>query len=152
MRLKRLKIMEEKVFHQRFVAKKLLKTADDYFQWLGEDMQTHKMVVIKEFNRQTPNQMAAKEFARECQLIHKISQIVNPNIARIYVIDLKIGYYVMEYVPGQNIHDYLVGNTIPEDLALRIIIKIANALHILYSKFQILHRDIQPCNIQLESG
>jgi len=144
--------MEEKVFHQRFVAKKLLKTADDYFQWLGEDMQTHKMVVIKEFNRQTPNQMAAKEFARECQLIHKISQIVNPNIARIYVIDLKIGYYVMEYVPGQNIHDYLVGNTIPEDLALRIIIKIANALHILYSKFQILHRDIQPCNIQLESG
>lgn len=144
--------MNEKIFHQRFVAKKLLKNTDDYFQWLGEDIQTHKMVLIKEFNRQTPNQMAAKEFSRECTLIHKISQIQSPNIAKIYVIDLKIGYYVMEYVPGQNIHDYLVGNKISDVVAVNIVIKLAHALDILYSKFQILHRDIQPCNIQLESG
>ena len=144
--------MNEKIFHQRFVAKKLLKNTDDYFQWLGEDIQTHKMVLIKEFNRQTPNQMAAKEFSRECTLIHKISQIQSPNIAKIYVIDLKIGYYVMEYVPGQNIHDYLVGNKISDAIAINIVIKLARALDILYSKFQILHRDIQPCNIQLESG
>lgn len=146
--------MNEKVFNQRYVTKKLLSSQDDYFLWIGEDKQTHLPVCIKEFNKKSPNiPLAAKEFARECSLVQKLASMNSEYLVKIYFIDPQCAFYVMEYIQGQNVQDYIDGkNKIPEAKCLEIIVKISHVLSRIYNEFKIIHRNIEPKHILLRQS
>ncbi len=132
----------------------MLSSQDDYFLWIGEDKQNQLPVCIKEFNKKSPNiPMAAKEFARECSLVQKLAKMNSENLVKIYFIDPQNFYYVMEYVQGQNVQDYIDGrNKIPEAKCIDIVLKIAHVLSRIYDEFKIIHRNIEPKHVLLRQS
>lgn len=78
----------------------------------------------------------------------------HPNIVQVYTIGEWKGlhYMVQEYVPGQNIREYVSKRGTPDSLlAVRIMRQIASALH-QASLSGIVHRDIKPENILLNQN
>lgn len=143
--------MNEKAFNPKYLGTKILETNEDYFLWLGEDKQTHTPVIIKELNKKSPKQpLAGKEFTRECSLVQKLAALPSPHIVKIYFVDPQNTYYVMEHVPGFNLQDYIEAKkNISEEKAIEICIQLAYALSIIYAKYKIIHRNIEPKNILL---
>ena len=91
------------------------------------------------------------KFLREAQLI---SQLKCRNIVEIYDVfeENNTAYYVMEYIPGGNLNDY-VKNSGPmsEQQALSAIAQVANALEYIHDR-KILHLDVKPANIMLRDN
>jgi serine/threonine protein kinase len=89
-------------------------------------------------------------FLREAEMA---AQLNHPNIVPIYTVDEREGlvYFVMAFVEGDNlakrIHER--GPMDPED-ARRILRDVADALSYAHSR-QVIHRDIKPDNILLDS-
>ena len=92
-----------------------------------------------------------EKFLREAQLI---SQLKCRNIVEIYDVfeENNTAYYVMEYIPGGNLNDY-VKNSGPmsEQQALSIIAQVANALEYIHDR-KILHLDVKPANIMFRDN
>ena len=137
---------------QKYVIKKVFCEEDNYRLILAHHKQTGLAVIIKELNPNAPNiVMVAKEFERECSLVRRIAAVECKNIIETYEISPSNNFYVMEYAEHHSLANYIAaGNVVSEEIALDIIIKIAEALNLLQNNFQILHRDVQPKSILLD--
>jgi serine/threonine-protein kinase len=87
-------------------------------------------------------------FVREAKLSSRLS---HPNL--IATIDAGEGdghpYYVMEYIEGETIEDYLARHQVfDETTAIRVILCVAEAMEYIHAR-GLIHRDIKPANVIL---
>lgn len=91
-----------------------------------------------------------KKFKKEAE---NLSKLQHPNIVKVFDVfdENNTTYYVMEFLEGQNLDDYIKQcGFIEEDEAIRIISDIGDALSYMHSK-KMLHLDIKPKNIMRKS-
>lgn len=88
-----------------------------------------------------------QKFVKEAD---KISKLKHPNIVKVldYFDENGTSYYVMEYIEGGSLADKVRKNGLPEQLATRYILQVADALNYIHQK-RITHLDIKPSNIML---
>lgn len=134
---------------------------------LGQ-METTIKVAIKEFfmrdiNRRTGANVTSgsnegiygdfkRKFIREAQ---NLSKLQHPNIIKVieYFEANNTVYFVMEYIDGGSLDDYILKeNGLKEDEAIKIVKQIGSALSFMH-KNKMLHLDLKPSNImRKESG
>ena len=78
-----------------------------------------------------------------------LSRLDHPNIVRVTDSFSENGtfYYVMDYIEGQNINEYVKTNNISEDEAVSIIKSVADALIYMHEEKHMLHLDLKPGNV-----
>ncbi|CAA9889661.1 putative Calcium/calmodulin-dependent protein kinase [Candidatus Methylobacter favarea] len=92
-------------------------------------------------------------FYREARVMAKL---IHPNIVRVIDIDhdveLNFHYFVMEYIQGRTLREYLQEKKVLSlEEILRIARQVANALQFAHNNDPpVIHRDIKPANIMLE--
>jgi serine/threonine protein kinase len=93
----------------------------------------------------------AKRFVREAQLAARVR---HPNVVSVMDADFDqasgLYYIVFEYVPGGSLADRLRHGRLSETETIHIILDIAQAL-VVAAEHNIVHRDIKPDNIMLDS-
>ncbi|MDE6548449.1 MAG: protein kinase [Muribaculaceae bacterium] len=91
-----------------------------------------------------------KKFKKEAE---NLSKLEHPNIVKVFDVfdENNTTYYVMEFLEGQNLDDYINDSGfIEEEEAIKIIAEIGVALAYMHSK-NMLHLDIKPKNIMRKS-
>lgn len=83
-----------------------------------------------------------------------LSQLEHPNIVRVTDSFEENGtyYYVMDYIEGCNLNDYLKQHTLTPDEAKSIITDVAKALKYMHEEKKVLHLDLKPGNIMRRSS
>lgn len=78
-----------------------------------------------------------------------LSRLDHPNIVRVTDSFEENGtyYYVMDYVDGENLNDYLKHDQLSQDDAISIITSIAKALQYMHDTHHMLHLDLKPGNV-----
>lgn len=120
------------------------------YKALDPNLERH--VAIKCLNEElSRDELVVARFLREAR---NVAALTHPNCVRLYVADEQDGmpYFVMEYVDGQSLADYLAkhGRCAP-DMALRVVRQCAEALAAADAK-NIVHRDVKPGNVMLDSS
>ncbi|MGB0514346.1 MAG: protein kinase domain-containing protein [Wenzhouxiangellaceae bacterium] len=95
------------------------------------------------------DEIVVARFLREAR---NVAALNHPNCVRLYVADEHEGqpFFVMEYVDGESLADYLTKNgRCPPEMAERIIRECAEALAAADEK-NIVHRDVKPGNVMLD--
>ena len=87
-----------------------------------------------------------KKFKKEAENLSKLS--LSKIVKVVYVFDNNnTTYYVMEFIEGKNLDDYIKQKgSLPEPEAISIIKEVGNALEYMHSR-KMLHLDIKPKNI-----
>lgn len=116
-----------------------------------EDKMLGRIVAIKELNTLlTTDPNFVQRFRQEAQLQAKL---IHPHIVSLHTFFEEFGQYymVMEYAEGKTVKDLVrqIG-PVPEQRALHILKQVLQALTYAHSK-NIIHRDIKPVNIILDS-
>lgn len=90
-----------------------------------------------------------RRFEREVELV---SQLTHPGIVPVFDSGVAHGqqFYVMEYVPGLMLHDYVTRNNLNVDQILRLFVRICDAVNFAHDK-GVIHRDLKPSNIIVSS-
>lgn len=88
----------------------------------------------------------ARKFQKEAL---NLSRLEHPNIVRVTdsFEDNGTFYYVMDYIEGENLNDYIKHNHISRQEAVDIIRDVANALMYMHEEKHMLHLDLKPGNI-----
>lgn len=78
-----------------------------------------------------------------------LSRLDHPNIVRVTDSFEENGtfYYVMDYIEGQNLNDYLEHCGVSQQIAVEIIKEVADALIYMHEQKKMLHLDLKPGNI-----
>ena len=78
-----------------------------------------------------------------------LSRLDHPNIVRVTDSFSENGtfYYVMDYIEGQNLNDYIKSHYIDEAEAVSIIKSVADALIYMHEEKHMLHLDLKPGNV-----
>ena len=91
-----------------------------------------------------------KKFIKEAR---NLARLNHPNIISVIDVFEENGtvYYVMPYLAGGSLQDYVkVNGTLSEKLAMKYIKQIANALKYMHEEEHICHYDVKPANILLD--
>ena len=119
--------------------------------YLAQDQKHHRKVAVKVMRPELAATLGADRFLREVQVAARLS---HPHILPMYDSGEADGllYYVMPYVEGQTLKERMEqeGRMRIED-ALRLAREVADALAYAHAR-GIIHRDIKPGNILLQSG
>lgn len=92
-----------------------------------------------------------RKFIREAKILSKLD---HPNIVKVLESfeTNNTAYYVMEYIDGGNLNEYIEQhNGLPEAESLKYFKEIASALSYMHSH-KMLHLDLKPSNIMLRDG
>ena len=119
--------------------------------YLAEDLKHHRRVAIKVLRDELTAALGPERFLRE---IDTTANLRHPHILPLYDSGETAGllFYVMPYVEGESLRDRLGREKqLPVEEALRITREIADALAFAHGR-GVLHRDVKPENILLESG
>jgi serine/threonine-protein kinase len=118
--------------------------------FLADDLVLERRVAIKVL----PPDMAydTKLIPRFQQEAKTAAKLDHPNIIPIYRVESEAGldYFVMKYVTGESLDQVLEKGPLPIDLARRVLREAALALGHAHQR-GIVHRDVKPANIMLES-
>ena len=78
-----------------------------------------------------------------------LSHLDNPNIVRVTDSFSENGtfYYVMDYIEGQNLNDYVKSHYVDAEDAVSIIKSVADALIYMHEEKHMLHLDLKPSNV-----
>ncbi len=118
--------------------------------FLAEDLVLERRVAIKVL----PPDMAydTKLIPRFQQEAKTAAKLDHPNIIPIYRVESEAGldYFVMKYVTGDSLDQLLEKGPLPVDLSRRVLSEAALALGHAHKR-GIVHRDVKPANIMLES-
>ena len=136
--------------------------------YLGEHVNLGKQVAIKEFFMKDLNSrnedgsitgMSDGSLSRNYYNKFKkesinLSHLDHPNIVRVTDSFEENGtfYYVMDYIDGQNLNDYIKQHHISESEAVEIIKSVADALIYMHEKHHMLHLDLKPGNVMRRSS
>lgn len=131
--------------------------------YLAEHVHLGKKVAIKEFFMKEVNSRGedgsitgmtdgslsynyCRKFQKEAR---NLSHLEHPNIVRVTDLFGENGtfYYVMDYIEGQNLNDYVKSGPIGADEAANIIKAVADALIYMHETHHMLHLDLKPGNI-----
>lgn len=131
--------------------------------YLAEHVHLGKKVAIKEFFMKEVNSRGEDgsitgmtdgslsynyccKFQKEAR---NLSHLEHPNIVRVTDLFDENGtfYYVMDYIEGQNLNDYVKSGPIDADEATNIIKAVADALIYMHETHHMLHLDLKPGNI-----
>lgn len=131
--------------------------------YLAEHVHLGKKVAIKEFFMKEVNSRGedgsitgmtdgslsynyCRKFQKEAV---NLSHLEHPNIVRVTDLFDENGtfYYVMDYIEGQNLNDYVKSGPIGTDEATNIIKAVADALIYMHETHHMLHLDLKPGNI-----
>lgn len=131
--------------------------------YLAEHTNLGKKVAIKEFFMKELNSrgedgsitgMSDSSLSQNyCQKFKKeainLSRLDHPNIVRVTDSFSENGtfYYVMDFIEGQNLNDYIKSHYIDEAEAVSIIKSVADALIYMHEKKHMLHLDLKPGNV-----
>ena len=119
--------------------------------YLARDLKHHRQVAIKVVEPELAASIGSERFLRE---IATAARLTHPHILPLYDSGEAGGflYYVMPYAEGESLRDRLVREQqLPLDEALQIAREVADALSYAHSH-DVVHRDVKPANILLESG
>lgn len=88
----------------------------------------------------------AQKFKREAE---NLSGMNHPNIVKVIDFFSANGtyYYVMDYIEGENLNDYLKRHPMSEKEATDTILEVAKALKYMHEEKKMLHLDLKPGNI-----
>lgn len=92
-----------------------------------------------------------------CQKFQKeavnLSRLDHPNIVRVTDSFSENGtfYYVMDYIDGQNLNDYVKTHYVDAEEAVSIIKSVAEALIYMHEEKHMLHLDLKPSNVMRRS-
>jgi len=117
----------------------------------AQDLKHHRKVAIKVLRPELSASLFADRFLRE---IETAAGLTHPHILPVYDSGRANGslYYVMPFVAGESLRDKLDRERkLPIEDAVRITGEVADALHHAH-EHGVVHRDIKPQNILLESG
>jgi serine/threonine protein kinase len=118
--------------------------------FLAKDLVLERQVAIKVL----PPDMAhdAKLIPRFQQEAKTAAKLDHPNIIPIYRVESEAGldYFVMKYVTGHSLEQMLDQGPLPIELARRVLREAALALGHAHKR-GIVHRDVKPANIMLDS-
>lgn len=83
-----------------------------------------------------------------------LSRLDHPNIVRVTDSFEENGtyYYVMDYIDGDNLNEYLKDHEVTQKEALDIIRDVATALMYMHEEKKMLHLDLKPSNIMRRHG
>ena len=131
--------------------------------YLAEHTKLGKKVAIKEFFMKDVNSRTddgsitgitdgsfsynyGQKFKREALNLAKLE---HPNIVRVTDCfdENSTFYYVMDFIEGENLNDYLKSHTVSENEATAIIKDVASALTYMHDQHHMLHLDLKPGNI-----
>ena len=131
--------------------------------YLAEHTNLGKKVAIKEFFMKELNSrgedgsitgMSDSSLSQNyCQKFKKeainLSRLDYPNIVRVTDSFSENGtfYYVMDFIEGQNLNDYIKSHYIDEAEAVSIIKSVADALIYMHEEKHMLHLDLKPGNV-----
>lgn len=131
--------------------------------YLAEHTNLGKKVAIKEFFMKELNSrgedgsitgMSDSSLSQNyCQKFKKeainLSCLDHPNIVRVTDSFSENGtfYYVMDFIEGQNLNDYIKSHYIDEAEAVSIIKSVADALIYMHEEKHMLHLDLKPGNV-----
>jgi len=119
--------------------------------YLAEDLKHHRQVAIKVLRPELAALLGAERFLREIELA---ARLTHPHILPLHDSGSADGflYYVMPFVEGESLRDRLAREKqLPLDDALLIAREVADALGYAHAH-SVIHRDVKPENILLESG
>ncbi|HET6837499.1 MAG TPA: bifunctional serine/threonine-protein kinase/formylglycine-generating enzyme family protein, partial [Gemmatimonadales bacterium] len=119
--------------------------------YLAHDLKHDRQVAIKTLHPELSAYLGPDRFLREIKLIARLS---HPHILPLHDSGAadRLLFYVMPFVEGESLRDRLRREKqLPVELALRLTLEIADALHYAHGH-GIIHRDIKPENILLQSG
>ena len=118
--------------------------------FLAKQLSLDRLVAIKVLPRKlSANKSFIDRFYKEGRAA---AQLNHPNIVSAYDVG-KAGnhhYFVMEYVDGQTVFDYILKGHRNEEKAINIVIQVAEALQHAHER-GFIHRDVKPKNIMLSS-
>lgn len=118
--------------------------------FLAQDLVLERQVAIKVL----PPDMAhdTKLIPRFQQEAKTAAKLDHPNIIPIYRVESEAGldYFVMKYVTGKSLEQILEQGPLPIDLSRRVLREAALALGHAHKR-GIVHRDVKPANIMLET-
>ena len=131
--------------------------------YLAEHTAQGKKVAIKEFFMKGINSRSddgsitgmtngsfsynyGQKFKRE---VRNLAKLEHPNIVRVtdYFEENNTYYYVMDFIEGDNLNDYLNSHTVSENEAIAIIKDVASALTYMHDQHHMLHLDLKPGNV-----
>ena len=131
--------------------------------YLAEHTKLAKKVAIKEFFMKELNSrsedgsitgMSDGSLSQSyCQKFQKeainLSHLDHPNIVRVTDSFSENGtfYYVMDYIEGQNLNDYVKSHYVDAEDAVSIIKSVADALIYMHEEKHMLHLDLKPSNV-----
>ncbi len=119
--------------------------------YLAQDLKHHRKVAIKVLRPELAAALGAERFLREIEIS---ASLHHPHILALYDSGTADGllYYVMPLVEGESLRDRLNRDRqLPVDDALQIAREVADALSYAHGR-GVVHRDVKPENILLESG
>ena len=136
--------------------------------YLAEHTSLGKKVAIKEFFMKELNSRSddgsitglsdgslsynyAQKFRKEAQ---NLARLEHPNIVRVTDCFDENGtfYYVMDYIDGENLNDYIKKTYVDKEEAVNIIKDVAKALLYMHNEMHMLHLDLKPGNIMRRKG
>jgi serine/threonine-protein kinase len=119
--------------------------------YLAEDPRHRRQVAIKVLSPEAAAALGPDRFLREIEIA---AQLTHPHILPVHDSGSADGrlYFVMPYVEGESLRQRLAREKqLPVEDALRIARDVADALSYAHSR-GVVHRDVKPENILLESG
>jgi serine/threonine protein kinase len=115
----------------------------------AKQLSLDRMVAIKVLPRKfSSNKQFIERFYAEGRAA---AQLNHPNVVAAYDVAQagEFHYFVMEYVEGKTVHDYIVENKrFKEAEALEIVMQVADALQHAHER-GLIHRDVKPKNIMI---
>ncbi|MGP1347988.1 MAG: protein kinase domain-containing protein [Phycisphaerales bacterium] len=115
----------------------------------AKQLSLDRMVAIKVLPRKfSSNKQFIERFYAEGRAA---AQLNHPNVVAAYDVAQagEFHYFVMEYVEGKTVHDYIVENKrFKESEALEIVLQVADALQHAHER-GLIHRDVKPKNIMI---
>ncbi len=119
--------------------------------FLAKDLRHGRLVAIKVLDPEVGAAIGVERFLREIQTISPLS---HPNILPLHDSGQADGlvFFVMPYVEGRSLRDRLRREQLlPVEDAVKIAREVADALTYAHTR-GVVHRDVKPENILLESG
>ena len=151
------------ILHGTYKIEKVLGQGSFGITYLAEHTNLGKKVAIKEFFMKELNSrgedgsitgMSDSSLSQNyCQKFKKeainLSRLDHPNIVRVTDSFSENGtfYYVMDFIEGQNLNDYIKSHYIDEAEAVSIIKSVSDALIYMHEEKHMLHLDLKPGNV-----